>query len=88
MAKMWRVITAIVLVAILIGVVAGAVGFMTGADSARIYQRALNNETISQTRDHTLWAISQARGYALGAIDALKAFGETLIKLAGTWFGK
>ena len=57
--------------------VAGAVGFMTGADSARIYQRALNNETISQARGYTLWAI-----------DVLKAYGETLIKLAGTCFGK
>lgn len=76
MAKMWRLITAIVLIVILIGVVAGAVGFMTGADSARIYQKALSNDTIAQTRNYTNWAI-----------DVVKAYGETLIKLAEGWLG-
>lgn len=37
MKKGWRIILAIVLSAVLLGVVAVAVGFMTGADMTRIY---------------------------------------------------
>lgn len=36
MKKGWRIIIIIVLVAVLLGAVATAVGFMTGADTARI----------------------------------------------------
>ena len=51
MRKMWRVILSIVLILILIGIIAVAVGFLTGADSARIYQTAENNNLINLTEN-------------------------------------
>ena len=52
---MWRVIVTIVLILILIGIIAVAVGFLTGADTARIYQTAQNNSTIQQTVLYFKW---------------------------------
>ena len=46
MKKMWRVIISIVLIMILIGIIIIAVGFLTGADSARLMQTAQNNSLV------------------------------------------
>ena len=48
MKKIWRVILSVVLILILIGIIAVAVGFLTGADTARIYQTAESNPMIRQ----------------------------------------
>ena len=46
MKKMWRVILSIMLIMFLIGIIVIAVGFLTGADSARLMQTAENNSSI------------------------------------------
>lgn len=63
MKKMWRVIFSIVLILILIGIVAVAVGFLTGADSARIYQTADNNPMIQQTMAYLNWFVQVVQTY-------------------------
>ena len=52
---MWRVIISIVLVMILLGIVGIAVGFLTGADTARIYQTAENNNLINLILRYYEW---------------------------------
>ena len=48
MRKMWRVILSIVLILILIGIVAVAVGFLTGADSARNSSAGTSSTAMAQ----------------------------------------
>ena len=47
MKNMWRIIISIVLIMILLGIVCVAVGFLTGADTARIYQTAEDNNLVN-----------------------------------------
>lgn len=63
MRKMWRVILSIVLILILIGIIAVAVGFLTGADSARIYQTAENNNLINLIVRYSDWVVQVVRTY-------------------------
>lgn len=63
MRKMWRVILSIVLILILIGIVAVAVGFLTGADSARIFQTAENNNLINLIVRYYDWLVQVVRTY-------------------------
>ena len=63
MKKMWRVILAIVLILILIGIIAVAVGLQTGADTARINQTAENNPMIQQTLAYINWFIQVVQAY-------------------------
>ena len=63
MKKMWRVILSIVLILILIGIVAVAVGFLTGADTARIYQTAESNSTIRQILSYYDWFLQVVQTY-------------------------
>ena len=63
MTKMWRVILTIVLILILIGIIAVAVGFLTGADSARIYQTAENNNLINLVMRYFDWLGQIVRTY-------------------------
>ena len=63
MKKMWRVIFAIVLVLILIGIVAVAVGFLTGADTARIYQTAEDHQMIKQLMAYSDWLVQAVQTY-------------------------
>ncbi len=66
MRKMWRVILSIVLIMILIGIIAIAVGFLTGADTARLMQTAENNRTINLLLRYFDW-FSQVAGTYWGA---------------------
>ena len=63
MKKMWRVIVSIVLILILIGIIAVAVGFLTGADTARIYQTAENNNLIKQVVMYGEWIVQVVQTY-------------------------
>ena len=63
MKKMWRVIFAIVLILILIGIVAVAVGFLTGADTARIYQTAEDHHMIKQIIAYSEWLVQVVQTY-------------------------
>ena len=63
MRKMWRVILSIVLILILIGIIAVAVGFLTGADTARIYQTAENNNLIKQVVMYGEWIVQVVQTY-------------------------
>ena len=55
MKKMWRVIIAIVLIMILLGIVCVAVGCLTGADTARIYQTAEDNNLVNLVLRYYDW---------------------------------
>ena len=63
MNKMWRVILTIVLILILIGIIAVAVGFLTGADTARIYQTAEDNSMIRQVMAYYEWIVQVVQTY-------------------------
>ena len=63
MKKMWRVILSIVLIMFLIGIIVIAVGFLTGADSARIYQTAENNNLINLIVRYSDWVVQVVRTY-------------------------
>ena len=63
MKKMWRVIISIVLVLILIGIVAVAVGFLTGADTSRIYQSIENNSSVKQMMLYFDWVVEVVQTY-------------------------
>ena len=63
MKKMWRVILSIVLILILIGIVAVAVGFLTGADTARITQTAENDALVKQLLVYFDWISEVAQTY-------------------------
>ena len=63
MRKMWRVILSIVLILILIGIIAVAVGFLTGADSARIYQTAENNNLVNLIMRYYEWIVQVFNTY-------------------------
>ncbi len=63
MKKMWRVILSIVLILILIGIVAVAVGFLTGADTARITQTAEENALIKQLMVYFNWFAEVVQTY-------------------------
>lgn len=63
MKKMWRVILSIVLVLILIGIIGIAVGFLTGANTARIYQTAENNNLINLILRYYDWIIQVIQTY-------------------------
>ncbi len=63
MKKMWRVIIAIVLIMILLGIVGVAVGFLTGADTARIYQTAESNSLISLIMRYYEWILQIIQTY-------------------------
>lgn len=63
MKKMWRVILTIVLIMILLGIVGIAVGFLTGADTARIYQTAENNSLVSLILRYYEWILQVLQTY-------------------------
>ena len=60
---MWRVFLSIVLILILIGIVALAVGFLPSAGSARIYQTAENNNLINLIVRYYDWLAQVVRTY-------------------------
>ena len=72
MKKMWRVIVSIVLILILIGIVAVAVGFLTGADTARITQTAQNDPLIRQALAWWDWLVQVVRTYGSALVNALR----------------
>ncbi len=63
MQKMWRVVISIVLIMILIGIVGIAVGFLTGADTARIYQTAENNNLVNLIMRYYEWIVQVFNTY-------------------------
>ena len=63
MQKMWRVVVTIVLIMILIGIVGIAVGFLTGADTARIYQTAENNNLVNLIMRYYEWFVQVFNTY-------------------------
>ena len=63
MSKMWRVIISIVLILILIGIIIIAVGFLTGADTARLTQIAENNNLIQLVVRYFEWFLQVAKTY-------------------------
>ena len=63
MQKMWRVVISIVLIMILIGIVGIAVGFLTGADTARIYQTAENNNLVNLVMRYYEWIVQVFNTY-------------------------
>lgn len=63
MRKMWRVIMSIVLVLILIGIIIIAVGFLTGADAARLSQTAENNSLITLVLRYFDWFTEVVKTY-------------------------
>lgn len=63
MKSMWRVIIGIVLIVILIGIVAIAVGFLTGADTARIFQTAEDNDLVNVVLRYYDWLVQVVRTY-------------------------
>ena len=70
MQKMWRVVVTIVLIMILIGIVGIAVGFLTGADTARIYQTAENNNMVNLIRRYYEWIIQVFNTYKAALLGA------------------
>ncbi|MBQ7473394.1 MAG: hypothetical protein IJS79_03490 [Oscillospiraceae bacterium] len=70
MQKMWRVVITIVLVMILIGIVAIAVGFLTGADTARIYQTAENNNLVNLVMRYYEWIVQVFNTYKAALMGA------------------
>ncbi|MBR0207971.1 MAG: hypothetical protein IJQ43_03655 [Oscillospiraceae bacterium] len=75
MSKMWRVILSIVLIMILIGIIAVAVGFLTGADSARLMQTAENNSMINLLLRYFDWFSQIAKNYWGVARNWIAGFG-------------
>ena len=63
MQKMWRVVISIVLIMILIGIVGIAVGFLTGADTARIYQTAEDNNMVNLVMRYSEWFVQVFNTY-------------------------
>ena len=63
MRKMWRVIVSIVLTLILIGIIIIAVGFLTGADTARLLQTAQNDNLVKLVLRYFDWFYQTGRGY-------------------------
>ena len=63
MKKMWRVILTIVLIMILLGIVGIAVGFLTGADTARIYQTAESNSLVTLILRYYEWILQVFQTY-------------------------
>ena len=74
-SKMWRVILSIVLIMILIGIIAVAVGFLTGADSARLMQTAENNSMINLLLRYFDWFSQIAKNYWGVARNWIAGFG-------------
>lgn len=70
MQKMWRVVITIVLVMVLIGIVAIAVGFLTGADTARIYQTAENNNLVNLVMRYYEWIVQVFNTYKAALMGA------------------
>ncbi len=70
MRKMWRVIIAIVLIMILLGIVGVAVGFLTGADTARIYQTAENNNLVNLLMRYSEWIVQVYQTYKAAFLGA------------------
>ena len=70
MQKMWRVVVTIVLIMILIGIVGIAVGFLTGADTARIYQTAENNNMVNLIMRYYEWIIQVVNTYKAALLGA------------------
>ncbi len=63
MKKMWRVILSIVLTLILIGIIIVAVGFLTGADTARLVQTAENSSLVDLVLRYFEWFVQVAKSY-------------------------
>ncbi len=63
MRKMWRVIVTLVLIMILIGIIGIAVGFLTGADTARIFQTTENNNMINLILRYYDWIVQVVGTY-------------------------
>ena len=70
MLKMWRIVIAIVLIMILIGIVGIAVGFLTGADTARIYQTAENNNLVNLVMRYYEWIVQVFNTYKAALLGA------------------
>lgn len=56
MQRAWRVVLSIVLVALIIGAICIAVGFMTGADVSRMMQTSENNGQLRTILSYAQWA--------------------------------
>jgi hypothetical protein len=67
---MWRVVISIVLIMILIGIVGIAVGFLTGADTARIYQTAENNNLVNLVMRYYEWIVQVFNTYKAALLGA------------------
>lgn len=63
MQKMWRVVISIVFIMILIGILGVAVGFLTGADTARIYQTAEDNNMVNLVMRYSEWFVQVFNAY-------------------------
>ena len=63
MQKMWRVVISIVFIMILIGILGVAVGFLTGADTARIYQTAEDNNMVNLVMRYSEWFVQVFNTY-------------------------
>ena len=63
MRNMWRVILSIVLILILIGIIIVAVGFLTGADSARLVQMAEGNSMVDLLMRYFDWIWEVTKTY-------------------------
>ena len=70
MQKKWRVVISIVLIMILIGIVGVAVGFLTGADTARIYQTAENNNLVNLVMRYYEWIVQVFNTYKAALLGA------------------
>ena len=63
MQKMWREVISIVFIMILIGILGVAVGFLTGADTARIYQTAEDNNMVNLVMRYSEWFVQVFNTY-------------------------
>ena len=66
MSKVWRIITTIVMIGLLLAVVCVTVGFMTGADFSRIYQSLDSRYMLSEYIEWAQVAYSEIAGVMLG----------------------
>lgn len=66
MSKVWRIVTTIVLIALLLAVVCVTVGFMTGADFSRIYQSLDSRYMISEYIEWAQVAYGEVASVMLG----------------------
>lgn len=66
MSKVWRIITTIVMICLLLAVVCFTVGIMTGADFSRIYQSINSRYMLTEYLDWARLAIGEIAGAFAG----------------------